>query len=302
MDVAHQLLVLLHLVASPRCSAVCSCSSAAASPRSTRRCCTGRWSRWSSGVALWVLADSFDVRRRRLAPWWSRPWSAAFVTLLVVAQPPVPLDPARAAAPDHAARARRSRDRGVLVSVRPGAAARGWPSCCLRRRPRGAPVRLSARVDYALRAMAELAAADAPRTVDQLSAAQHIPQQVPGEHPRRAAPRRAAAQPARPRRRLPAGPPGRRDQHRRRHPRPRRRARQRPRQPPGAPGVRRRGRAPAGGLDRAAGLRAGDPRGRQPRPRRRQRDARARRRPGRQPRRLELSLRPRGSVPRRCPT
>jgi Rrf2 family protein len=36
-------------------------------------------------------------------------------------------------------------------------------------------VRLSARVDYALRAMSELAAADAPRTVDQLAAAQHIP-------------------------------------------------------------------------------------------------------------------------------
>jgi Rrf2 family protein len=36
-------------------------------------------------------------------------------------------------------------------------------------------VRLSARVDYALRATAELAAADGPRTVDQLSAAQRIP-------------------------------------------------------------------------------------------------------------------------------
>lgn len=36
-------------------------------------------------------------------------------------------------------------------------------------------MRLSARVDYALRAMAELAAADAPRTVDQLAATQHIP-------------------------------------------------------------------------------------------------------------------------------
>ena len=36
-------------------------------------------------------------------------------------------------------------------------------------------MRLSARVDYALRAMTELAAANAPRTVDQLSAAQHIP-------------------------------------------------------------------------------------------------------------------------------
>ncbi len=36
-------------------------------------------------------------------------------------------------------------------------------------------MRLSARVDYALRAMTELAAAGAARTVDQLSAAQHIP-------------------------------------------------------------------------------------------------------------------------------
>lgn len=36
-------------------------------------------------------------------------------------------------------------------------------------------MRLSARVDYALRALSELAAANAPRTVDQLSAAQHIP-------------------------------------------------------------------------------------------------------------------------------
>lgn len=36
-------------------------------------------------------------------------------------------------------------------------------------------MRLSARVDYALRASAELAAAQAPRTVDQLSAAQKIP-------------------------------------------------------------------------------------------------------------------------------
>jgi Rrf2 family protein len=36
-------------------------------------------------------------------------------------------------------------------------------------------MRLSARVDYALRAMAELAAASGPRTVDQLAAAQRIP-------------------------------------------------------------------------------------------------------------------------------
>jgi len=36
-------------------------------------------------------------------------------------------------------------------------------------------MRLSARVDYALRAVAELAAASEPRTVEQLSAAQHIP-------------------------------------------------------------------------------------------------------------------------------
>ncbi|MDN5763716.1 MAG: Rrf2 family transcriptional regulator [Microlunatus sp.] len=36
-------------------------------------------------------------------------------------------------------------------------------------------MRLSARVDYALRAVAELAAAKVPRTVDQLSGAQKIP-------------------------------------------------------------------------------------------------------------------------------
>jgi Rrf2 family protein len=36
-------------------------------------------------------------------------------------------------------------------------------------------MRLSARVDYALRALSELAAANAPRTVEQLSEAQHIP-------------------------------------------------------------------------------------------------------------------------------
>lgn len=36
-------------------------------------------------------------------------------------------------------------------------------------------MRLSARVDYALRAVSELAAAHAPRTVDQLSSAQKIP-------------------------------------------------------------------------------------------------------------------------------
>lgn len=36
-------------------------------------------------------------------------------------------------------------------------------------------MRLSARVDYALRAACELAAADGPRTVDQLSLAQKIP-------------------------------------------------------------------------------------------------------------------------------
>ena len=36
-------------------------------------------------------------------------------------------------------------------------------------------MRLSARVDYALRAVCELAAANAPRTVEQLSAAQNIP-------------------------------------------------------------------------------------------------------------------------------
>ena len=36
-------------------------------------------------------------------------------------------------------------------------------------------MRLSARVDYALRALSELAGANAPRTVEQLSEVQHIP-------------------------------------------------------------------------------------------------------------------------------
>lgn len=36
-------------------------------------------------------------------------------------------------------------------------------------------MRLSARVDYALRALAELAAAEGPRTVEQLSVAQQVP-------------------------------------------------------------------------------------------------------------------------------
>jgi Rrf2 family protein len=36
-------------------------------------------------------------------------------------------------------------------------------------------MRLSARVDYALRALSELAAVNAPRTVEQLSEVQHIP-------------------------------------------------------------------------------------------------------------------------------
>ena len=45
-------------------------------------------------------------------------------------------------------------------------------------------MRLSARVDYALRAAAELAAADAPRTVEQLSAAQKIPNKYLESHPR----------------------------------------------------------------------------------------------------------------------
>src|SRR4051794_41822407 len=50
--------------------------------------------------------------------------------------------------------------------------------CCGRKfdgNDRGVAMRLSARVDYALRAVCELAAAEAPRTVEQLSAAQRIP-------------------------------------------------------------------------------------------------------------------------------
>ena len=63
-------------------------------------------------------------------------------------------------------------------------------------------MRLSARVDYALRAMAELAAAahadagPAPRTAEQLAARPGDPAEVPGEHPAAAAPGAASCTPS----------------------------------------------------------------------------------------------------------
>ncbi len=88
-------------------------------------------------------------------------------------------------------------------------------------------MRLSARVDYALRAASELAAADAPRTVEQLSTAQHTPNSTWRAFWANCAAVGCSAASAGPR--VAIGWLGRRrDQHRRCHPGARRRARQRP--------------------------------------------------------------------------
>jgi Rrf2 family protein len=134
-------------------------------------------------------------------------------------------------------------------------------------------VRLSARVDYALRAMSELAAADAPRTVDQLSAAQHIPnkylESILGEL------RRGGLL------RSQRGPEG----------------GYRLARAADAISIADVIRALDGELANVRGSRpenleytgSADPRGRLPRPRRARRDARAGRRPRRRPGRLELA-------------
>ena len=69
-------------------------------------------------------------------------------------------------------------------------------------------MQISAKADYAVRALAELAAqGGGPVKGERLATAQQHPGQVPREHPGRAPPRRAALQPAGCRGRLLAGPP-----------------------------------------------------------------------------------------------
>ena len=114
-------------------------------------------------------------------------------------------------------------------------------------------MRVSAKVDYALRAMTELAAAPPGlMTAEQLASAQKHPAEVPREHPRPAPERRARREPARRRRRLPARAAGGGDLGRRRHPRARGADRHRARRAAGRARVRRRRDRPARHLARAA--------------------------------------------------
>ena len=100
-------------------------------------------------------------------------------------------------------------------------------------RLRGCAVEISAKTDYAVRALLSLAA-HAPELV-KVDVDHHragAAAQVRRGDPRRAAPGRPGAQPARRRRRLRAGPPGHRDHARRGHPRGRRPAGRGPRAAP----------------------------------------------------------------------
>ena len=150
-------------------------------------------------------------------------------------------------------------------------------------------MRLSARVDYALRAMSELAAANAPRTVDQLAAAQHIPnkylESILGELRRDGLLRSQRGPEGGYRLARPAEAISIADVIRALDGELANVRGSRPENLEYAGAAR----VPAAGLDRAARLRAEDPRGGLARARRPQRDARARRRPDRRPRRLELS-------------
>ena len=114
-------------------------------------------------------------------------------------------------------------------------------------------VRVSAKVDYALRAVIELAASgDGPVKGERIAQAQEIPLRVPREHPRRPAPCRRRPLAARRRGRLLAGAAGGGDLRRGRRPRGRGADRERARHRPGAGRVRRLSGAAAGRVDRRA--------------------------------------------------
>ena len=148
-----------------------------------------------------------------------------------------------------------------------------------------AGVQISAKTDYAIRALLSLAAREPELVkvdvvVDRAGAA---PQVRRGD-PRRAAPRRPGPQPARRRRRLRAGPAGRRDHAGRGHPRRRRAAGGGPRAAPARDDVLRRRRAPARGLGRGAGRAAPGARRDDAGPGADRQAARARAQAGRRPR------------------
>jgi hypothetical protein len=83
MDVAHQLLVLLHLVAFAALLGGALVQLRSREPEISTAMLHGAWVALASGVALWVLADSFDVRVSTSAM-VVKTVVAAFVTLLVV--------------------------------------------------------------------------------------------------------------------------------------------------------------------------------------------------------------------------
>jgi hypothetical protein len=83
MDVAHHLLVLLHLVAFAALLGGALVQRRSRDPESSTAMLHGAWVALASGVALWVLAGTFDVR----VELWAmvvKTAVSAFVTLLVV--------------------------------------------------------------------------------------------------------------------------------------------------------------------------------------------------------------------------
>jgi hypothetical protein len=83
MDVAHQLLVLLHLVAFAALLGGALVQLRSREPEISTAMLHGAWVALASGVALWVLADSFDLKVS-LAAMVVKTVVSAFVTLLVV--------------------------------------------------------------------------------------------------------------------------------------------------------------------------------------------------------------------------
>jgi len=83
MHVAHHLLVLLHLVAFAALLGGALVQLRSRDPEINAAMLHGAWLALASGVALWVLADMFDVRVS-LAAMVVKTAVAAVVTLLVI--------------------------------------------------------------------------------------------------------------------------------------------------------------------------------------------------------------------------
>jgi hypothetical protein len=83
MHVAHHSLVLLHLVAFAALLGGSLVQLRSRDPEINAAMLHGAWVALASGVALWVLADAFDVRVS-LAAMVVKTGVAAFVTLLVI--------------------------------------------------------------------------------------------------------------------------------------------------------------------------------------------------------------------------